>query len=68
MRILGLDPGLQTTGYGVLEVTDSGPRVIEAGVIRSSEGRDTADMAPRLKVLYDGLVEVLEQCVSLFRV
>ena len=62
MRILGLDPGLQTTGYGVLEVTESGPRVIEAGVIRSAEGRDAADMAPRLKVLYDGLIEVLEQC------
>jgi crossover junction endodeoxyribonuclease RuvC len=60
-RVLGLDPGLQTTGYGVLETTDRGPRVGEAGVIRSSEGRDPADMAKRLKALYDGLCEVLDQ-------
>ena len=61
LRILGLDPGLQTTGYGLLEVTDRGPRVAEAGVIRSAEGRDPADMARRVKALYDGLIEVMEQ-------
>ncbi len=63
MRILGLDPGLQTTGYGVLESTPSGPRVIEAGVLRSAEaGQRVAEMGPRLLALYDGLVEVLDQC------
>lgn len=61
-RVLGLDPGLQTTGYGVLEPSPTGPRVVEAGVIRSADGREPADMAPRLKLLYDGLVEVLDQC------
>jgi crossover junction endodeoxyribonuclease RuvC len=60
-RVLGLDPGLQTTGYGVLEVGDRGPRVAEAGVIRSAVGRDPADMAKRVKTLYDGLCEVLDQ-------
>lgn len=62
MRVLGLDPGLQTTGYGVLETTPGGVRVCEAGVIRSAhDGRDATDMAPRLKTLYDGLMEVLDQ-------
>lgn len=60
-RILGLDPGLQTTGYGVIDITDRGARVAEAGVIRSADGRDPADMAQRVKALYDGLVEVLDQ-------
>jgi len=60
-RILGLDPGLQVTGYGVLEITLAGPRVAEAGVIRSAEGRDTPEMAERLKALYDGVVEVIDQ-------
>jgi crossover junction endodeoxyribonuclease RuvC len=62
VRILGLDPALQTTGYGILDVTPDGPRVVEAGVIRSAAGRDTPEMAPRLVALYDGLMEVLEQC------
>jgi crossover junction endodeoxyribonuclease RuvC len=60
-RILGIDPGLQTTGYAVLEVTDRGPRVCDAGVVRSSEGRQPADMARRLKTLYDGVCEVLDE-------
>ena len=60
-RVLGLDPGLQTAGYGVLEYSDRGPRVVDAGVIRSAEGRDPADMARRLKALYDGLCEVLTE-------
>lgn len=60
-RVLGLDPGLQTTGYGVLEATDRGPRVVDAGVIRSAEGRDPSDMAQRVRALYDGLCEVLNE-------
>lgn len=60
-RILGIDPGLQVTGYAVLEPADAGPRVCEAGVIRSADGRDPADMARRVKALYDGVCEVLDQ-------
>ncbi len=60
-RILGIDPGLQVTGYAILESLPDGPQVREAGIIRSSEGRATTEMAQRLCVLYDGIVEVLEQ-------
>jgi crossover junction endodeoxyribonuclease RuvC len=60
-RILGLDPGLQVTGYAVLEPRNGLPRVCEAGVIRSAEGREATDMARRLRSLYTGIVEVLEQ-------
>jgi crossover junction endodeoxyribonuclease RuvC len=60
-RILGLDPGLQITGYGVLEIASAGPRVAEAGVLRSAEGRDPADMSDRLRTLYDSLLEVIDQ-------
>ena len=60
-RILGLDPGLQVTGYAVLETRAGSPHVCEAGVIRSAEGRQTTDMAQRVRHLYDGIVEVLEQ-------
>jgi crossover junction endodeoxyribonuclease RuvC len=60
-RILGIDPGLQVAGYAVLESRGGAPRVCEAGVIRSAEGRQTTDMAQRVRHLYDGIVEVLEQ-------
>ena len=60
-RILGVDPGLQITGYAVLEASPRGPCICEAGVIRSTESRSATDMAPRIRTLYDGIVEVLEQ-------
>ena len=60
-RVLGLDPGLQTTGYAVLELAPDGPKVCEAGVVRSAAGREAADMAARVKTLYDGVCEVLDQ-------
>lgn len=36
MRILGIDPGLGITGYGLIEVSGSNLKVIEAGIIRSN--------------------------------
>jgi crossover junction endodeoxyribonuclease RuvC len=61
LRILCIDPGLQVTGYAVVEAAAAGPRVCEAGVIRGSEGRAAADMAERLRSLYNGIVEVIGQ-------
>ncbi len=58
LRILGVDPGLNTTGYGVLEVCDAKRlRLCEAGVIR---GRSRGSLAKRLVEIHDGLVEVIE--------
>jgi crossover junction endodeoxyribonuclease RuvC len=33
VRILGVDPGLRITGYGAIDFSARGPRLIEAGVI-----------------------------------
>ncbi len=60
-RILGVDPGLQVTGYAVVATAASGLRVCEAGVIRSAEGRSPADMVQRLRALYNGIEEVIKQ-------
>jgi crossover junction endodeoxyribonuclease RuvC len=61
MRILGIDPGLEVTGYGVLEAGPGQPNVCEAGVIRSRETGEKAEMARRLRTLHAGLAEVIEQ-------
>lgn len=61
VRILGIDPGLNTTGYAVVEAPDVGPKMLEAGVIKSGERRATPDMAHRLKAIYDGAIEVIDQ-------
>lgn len=54
--ILGIDPGLNTTGYGVIDVSTGKVRLREAGVVRS---RSKA-LAPKAKEIYDGVREVIE--------
>ena len=61
LRILGIDPGLNTTGYCVLEAHSGGPVMVEAGIIRSSESRRSGDLPERLKVLFAGVTEVIAQ-------
>jgi crossover junction endodeoxyribonuclease RuvC len=60
-RVLGIDPGLQITGYAVVEAAPTGPVVCEAGVIRPVSGRASADLARRLASLYTGIEEVIAQ-------
>jgi len=55
-RILGIDPGLNITGYGLLEVLSLGVRVVEAGVVRGSDRRS---LERRLKEVYSGIGEVI---------
>jgi len=59
-RILGVDPGLRITGYGVLEVAPARPHVCEAGIIRPADD-GAADMVARVHSVYKGIVEVIRQ-------
>ena len=54
--ILGIDPGLNITGYGVLRITDKGPRLEEAGVVR---GKSRGSLDARLKEIFDGVTDVI---------
>jgi len=54
--ILGVDPGLNTTGYGVIEVSTGKVRLLEAGVVRS---RKDGGLAQKVKEIYDGVREVI---------
>jgi crossover junction endodeoxyribonuclease RuvC len=56
MRLLGLDPGLQRTGWGVIEVHGNALRFLAAGVVVTAAGDD---LAQRLDALYRGLKEVV---------
>ncbi|MBI5266675.1 MAG: crossover junction endodeoxyribonuclease RuvC [candidate division Zixibacteria bacterium] len=58
MRVLGIDPGLLITGYGVLEVGGETPRLVEAGVIRTTERNSVAE---RLGEISRGLEEIIRE-------
>ncbi|MFO1264656.1 MAG: crossover junction endodeoxyribonuclease RuvC [Rhodoferax sp.] len=59
-RILGIDPGLQTTGFGVLDADGTQLRYVTSGTIRTDKMVDQA-LPLRLKVLFDGISEVVQR-------
>lgn len=56
MRVIGLDPGLRRTGWGVIEARGTELRHIANGVVESD---DKLDLARRLLQLNEGLAAVL---------
>lgn len=56
IRILGIDPGLRRTGWGVIETSGNALRFVAAGTVRST---DKAELAARLCELHEGLGAVL---------
>jgi crossover junction endodeoxyribonuclease RuvC len=58
LRVLGIDPGLNVTGYAVVEPSGRSARVVEAGVFRP--GGAGVGLPDRLHTLYEGVIEVLD--------
>jgi crossover junction endodeoxyribonuclease RuvC len=59
IRILGIDPGLNRTGFGVIEVDGNRLSFIDAGVIRVPAG----SLAQRMRAILDGLGTVIATTV-----
>jgi crossover junction endodeoxyribonuclease RuvC len=58
IRILGIDPGLRRTGWGVVTIDGNRLSFVSCGSLRTDDG---ADLAARLLAIHDGLRRVLEQ-------
>ena len=56
-RILGIDPGLAATGWGLIEVRDNRLSFVADGTLRSDS---RAALADRLAALFDGISELIE--------
>jgi crossover junction endodeoxyribonuclease RuvC len=59
-RVLGIDPGLNLTGYGVIEHIGREAALLEAGVIRLPAAR-TGDLGVRLEKLFESITEVIRE-------
>jgi crossover junction endodeoxyribonuclease RuvC len=55
VRILGIDPGLQVTGFGVIDKQGTHLTYVASGCVRSARG----ELAERLAALLEGLNEVI---------
>ncbi|MDA0872877.1 MAG: crossover junction endodeoxyribonuclease RuvC [Proteobacteria bacterium] len=69
-KILGIDPGLKITGYGLINKHDNNLKYLTSGVIKSPA--DEKDLSKRLKVICRGLKEIIDtykpDCVSIEKV
>jgi crossover junction endodeoxyribonuclease RuvC len=59
MRVLGIDPGTITMGYGVIESRDDEVALVDYGAL-STPPRST--IGERLSYLYNELLEIISQC------
>ncbi len=57
VRILGLDPGLRNTGWGIVDSMGNRLTYVAHGVAQSN-GKD--DLAPRLSQLYQELLKIIQ--------
>jgi len=60
VRILGIDPGLQATGFGVVDADGLRMSYVASGTIRTSPN-DGALLPQRLGVIFDGISEVVQR-------
>ncbi len=59
MKILGIDPGLAITGYGLIEAQSSSKiKLVEAGVIRTLSSNA---ISLRLKKIYNNLEDLIKE-------
>ena len=56
-RVLGIDPGLNITGYAVIERAGGKLKLLEAGVVR---GKSRGNLSARLKEVFEGVSDVIE--------
>ncbi|MCC7546728.1 MAG: crossover junction endodeoxyribonuclease RuvC [Burkholderiales bacterium] len=57
VRILGIDPGLRVTGFGVLERRGQALSYVSSGVVRTAD----APLPERLKTILDSLAQVITE-------
>ena len=58
IRILGIDPGLRRTGWGLIEVEGNRLIFVDCGSVATS---DKVSLAERLVTIHDGLTKVIEE-------
>jgi len=58
MKILGIDPGTATTGFGVIETTKNGYTLLDYGLVSTSKD---APHGQRLRFIYDGIAGLLKK-------
>ncbi len=58
MRVLGIDPGTATTGFGVVDLNGEGIKVVHWGLIETDKVDSPSE---RLKIIFEGMLALLRE-------
>lgn len=58
LRVLGIDPGLIATGYGLVDLVNGKPVLVEGGVIRAPS---KPPLEQRLATIFHGIQELIQE-------
>lgn len=58
MRIIGIDPGTNIAGFGVIDVEGSQLKLVTYGAVRTKPG---TPLPERLGIIFNGLIEVIKE-------
>ena len=56
MKILGIDPGLVQTGYGIINITENEPKIVDYGVVKPTVNDG---LASRLLTIFEDVSEII---------
>ena len=56
MKILGIDPGLVQTGYGIINITQNDPQIVDYGVVKPTVNDG---LASRLLTIFEDVSEII---------
>ena len=62
VRIIGIDPGLRNTGWGIIDSTGSKLQFVAAGTVKSN---NKGELAERLLQIHDGLVDIIHSHIPM---
>ena len=60
-KILGIDPGLRSTGFGIIQKQNNKYHYIVSGCIKSDKNQQNQNLSQRIGTIFDGISQIIQQ-------
>ena len=61
IKILGIDPGLRSTGFGIIQKQNNKYHYIVSGCIKSDKNQQNQNLSQRIGTIFDGISQIIQQ-------
>ena len=60
IKILGIDPGLRSTGFGIIQKQNNKYHYIVSGCIKSDKNQQNQNLSQRIGTIFDGISQIIQ--------